>query len=1190
MRDFIEVFRFECRYQRKSPLFLILAGVFALLTFLGTASDDVQIGGGGTNIDINASFSIIQTQIVMSVIGMLAAVALVAGAITRDYEHKTAEILFVTGVNKTPYLLGRFAGGFLFAALIGVAGLLGTLVATFMPWLDPERIGAFTLAPYVYSLAATILPNCFIVCACFFAAAALGRSLTLTYATAMVFLVAWIVFAVFTEPDSLGWAALADPFGAMAMAEDTRYWTVFERNTALPGGSMLLNRVLWVGVAAVVLAVTTWAYRFDLNPRRLRPRPKATRAIEQRAAPPALREAAFVPRFTLGGTLAQFLSQLRMDIRGVVRSVPFYVILGLGGVNVFGSLYGAVNQMFGTPVYPVTAVMLQAIYGGFILFVLMITVYYSGDLVHRERQAKIAEIVDAAPYPNGVMVLAKIVAMWFVVAMLLAVVMLTSIVMQLANGYTNLELGLYFKGLFGLAGMQMYLSCVLAVFIQVLASNKWLGMLAFVVVFMALTTLANFGFEHVLYGFAIPGAPYSDMNGYGHYVEPVVSVATYWAAFCVVLVAAAHLFFRRGYYDRIAERFAEAKRRMSTSVAAVAGLGLLAFASLGGWIYYNTNVLNDYRTQDDDELRNADYEKAYKQYELLDQPDVAAVDAQVDLFPEERRVESRGTARLVNATETPIEDLFVSLNPLLTVNSVQIDGGTLQESDEDQGFYRYRLDPPLAPGQTTSASWSLSWINEGFPNARPTNRVVANGTFVANFEIMPQIGYDSNRELGDNNTRRKHDLPPVERLPKLGDPKFLPISQMGSRQRTDFRAVVSTSSDQMALAPGYLQRDWTDGDRHYFEYAMDAPIWPFFSFSSARYEVARDRWNDVAIEIYHDRKHPYNVPSMIESTKRSLDYFTREFSPYQYRQFRVLEFPRYLTFAQSFPNTIPYSEAIGFVADLRDDKDIDYVFYITAHEMAHQWWAHQVIGARMQGMTVPVETLAQYSALMVMERQFGPEKMRRFLKFELDNYLQSRGGELIEELPLMLVENQPYIHYRKGSLVMYALKDLIGEDKVNLALRNFLATWAFKSAPFPTSRDLVNEFRAVALPEHQQSITDWFEKITLYDLRLADATVVPAGDGYDVTLDISAEQREATGEGDESVVPLSAYLDVGVFPAASGELGDNDLPPPLYFAKHLVTSGDQTITVHVTEMPARVGIDPYNKMVDRNPDDNLRAL
>jgi ABC-2 type transport system permease protein len=176
----------------------------------------------------------------------------------------------------------------------------------------------------------------------------------------------------------------------------------------------------------------------------------------------------------------------------------------------------------------------------------------------------------------------------------------------------------------------------------------------------------------------------------------------------------------------------------------------------------------------------------------------------------------------------------------------------------------------------------------------------------------------------------------------------------------------------------------------------------------------------VTYRVAHafDAKHPYNLGTMIESAKASLEYFSREFSPHQYRQFRVLEFPRCATFAQSFPNTIPYSEAIGFIADLRDEKDIDYVFYVTAHEMAHPWWAHQVLSSRMQGMTVPVETLAQYSALMVMEKEYGPEMMRRFLRRELDGYLRQRGGEQIEELPLPPVENQGYIHYQKGSIAL----------------------------------------------------------------------------------------------------------------------------------------------------------------------------
>ncbi len=116
-------------------------------------------------------------------------------------------------------------------------------------------------------------------------------------------------------------------------------------------------------------------------------------------------------------------------------------------------------------------------------------------------------------------------------------------------------------------------------------------------------------------------------------------------------------------------------------------------------------------------------------------------------------------------------------------------------------------------------------------------------------------------------------------------------------------------------------------------------------------------------------KHAYNVDRMIDATRKSLDYSTTNFSPYQHKQVRILEFPRYPKFAQSFANTIPFSESDRLHCRARPSQDrIDYVFYVTAHEIAHQWWGHQVIGANVQGQTMLSESLAQYSALMVMER------------------------------------------------------------------------------------------------------------------------------------------------------------------------------------------------------------------------------
>jgi ABC-2 type transport system permease protein len=1184
---FFEVFRFECRYQLRSPLFLIVAGVWFLLGFLITGSESVRVGGVGNNLNLNASFAIIQVQYVLSMIGMFAAVAFVATAITRDYETKTAELFFSTGVSEKSFLFGRFAGGFTFATIAVFAGMLGSMVGTFMPWLDPERIGPFSIDPYVFSVWAVTVPNMFVTCGLFFAVAALSRSMMAAYSAALFFLSTFVVVANVTDQESIEMVALGGPFGQVAFGEITRYWTVFDRNFAVPefSGTLLYNRLIWIGLSVLALLLTALRYRFNLAPSRSR----LKRIRKKPASAPSARDFSSEQSFDFGTGVRQFVSQLRMDVRGVSRSIPFYVVLAFGILNVTGGFYGALSQIYGTEVYPVTAIMTQVVGSNFSFVVLIVLIYYSGELVHRERQTRVAEFLDAAPFPGGIMVLSKVGAMWFVVSALYLIVALTAMVVQTLNGYSNYEIGLYATQVFGAIGGSFYLWAVAAVLVQVLSPNKFFGMIAVLLIFLGLSSLNSFGFEHVLYSFGLPAMTYSDMNGYGHFVEPFVTIAAYWLCFCVLLVLAAHLLFRRGN-QIFSERLASARQRISPSVIAVGALAALAMSVLGGWIYYNTNVLNEYVTQDDLEEAQADYEKAYKQFRGLPRLEALDLSFEVDVFPDERRLESRGAGVLTNLNEEPVSEVHLSLSPLLRVNSIELSGAELVAEDTRLGYYKYRFDPALAPASEITFSWDLSWINEGFTNSGSTTSIVENGTFVNNAEIMPTLGYDSGRELGDNGVRREYDLAPVERLPQLGDPAWLGVNQLGVGTRSGFRAVVSTVEDQIAIAPGYLQKEWVENGRRYFEYAMDDKIWPFASFLSARYEVAEDTWNDVNLEVYYDAKHPFNVDAMINGSKKALAYFTREFSPYQYRQFRILEFPSYQSFAQSFPNTIPYSEAIGFIADLRDEENIDYVFYVTAHELAHQWWAHQVIGARMQGMTVIVETLAQYSALMVMEKEYGVERMRRFLKYELDNYLQSRGSELIEELPLMYVENQGYIHYRKGSVAMYALKDAIGEDKVNAALRSFISQYGFKERTFPTSRDLLQEFRAVAGAEHQELITDLFEKIILFDLKVVDATFTSVGDEYEVEIKVSAAKLEADGQGSETEVPLSYQLDLAVFPEDPEDLGEDDLPDPLLIEKRLVTDGDQTFTFRVSERPGRVAIDPYNKMIDRNPDDNLRRL
>jgi len=248
-----------------------------------------------------------------------------------------------------------------------------------------------------------------------------------------------------------------------------------------------------------------------------------------------------------------------------------------------------------------------------------------------------------------------------------------------------------------------------------------------------------------------------------------------------------------------------------------------------------------------------------------------------------------------------------------------------------------------------------------------------------------------------------------------------------------------------------------------------------------------------------------------------------------------------------------------------------------------------VIGADVQGSTMIVESLAQYSALMVMEKEYGPERMRRFLKYELDAYLRDRGGELIEELPLMRVEDQPYIHYRKGSLVFYRLREEIGEANLNRALAAFIRDKAFQQPPFTTTLEMLDYIRAQTPPEKQRLIDELFAKIVLYDTKVTAVRTSPRTDGkVDVRIEYEAQKFQADGLGKETPLSLDDWMDVGVFARRPGE-GEH-AERALYLKPQHITQGKGTIAVVVEAAPFEVGLDPYNKLIDRNPDDNRKRV
>jgi ABC-2 type transport system permease protein len=1186
---------FELRYQLRNPVFWVAVAIFFLLSFALTASENVQIGGGGA-IHENAPFGIALALGLFCLFYQFVTTSFVANAIIRDEATGFAPIVRATSVTKTDFVLGRFLGGLGIALLGYLAVPLGMAMGVMMPWVDLETVGPNGPGRYAWHFLIIAVPNIIFSSAFLLMLATTFRSMMATYIGVIIFLMGYTITTVIMSnaPEQLPVFAKFELLGIAALQEAARYWTTAELNSRMVPleGNLLFNRLFILALSALFIGITLWRYSMADRPaskRQMRKLAKAEAAEAKAAAiAPLLGGGNVRPVYGATTTRAQLAVRLRTEIMQVLKSPGLIVILLLAVFNAVGELW-TTRTMYGTQSYPLTANVIESLRDGFSLFLLMIAVFYGGELVWRERDRKLNEILDSAPVADWIMFVPKVVAIFVVLLLINLAGLVTGLATQAMQGTGGAAFGEYLGWFVLPLAIDMLLIAILSVFLQVVSPNKYVGWGLMLVWFVSGIFLRNMGYVNNLYNFgATPSEPLSDMNGSGGFWVGAMWLRLYWLAFGVLLMTAAHLIWPRGTVTALRPRLANARHRFGVVPAVVVALALATMVGSGLYAHHNFKVLNQYRTTDWMEKETAEFEKKYLKFEKLEQPVITDVKIDADIRPKDRRLDVSGSYLLRNDSEKPIGEVHVRRGGLdVKFSQMVIDGARRVSHDQRFGYSIYRFDRPLAPGATAKLTFKSQIWYRGFRNGMPGVNVALNGTFVNNGHFAPVIGMDRNGLLRDRVERRRQGLPAELRTPKLEDMTATRRNYVGTNWvMTDIR--VTTDADQVPIAPGERVAESITNGRRTAHFISRAPIHNFYSIQSARYKLATRQHDGVTLAVYHHPSHGWNVPKMLDSMAAGLDYFQTNFGPYQFGHARIIEFPGYAQFAQAFAGTMPYSESIGFAANTSDPDAIDYVTYVTAHELGHQYWAHQVVGADMQGSTISTETLAQYSALMVMKKIYGPEKIRRFLKYELDDYLSGRKGEVIEELPLYRVENQPYIHYRKGSLVMYLLQERLGEDAVNRALARFIKTWKFKGAPYHRSVDLIAEFRKEAkTPEQQALITDLFERITIYDLKAKEAKVTKAADGqWLTTITVEAKKYYADGKGVEKTAPLNEAIEVGLFTARPG-LGEFDKQDVLVMRRELLKAGRQVITLKSKAKPTVVGVDPYNFYIDRNSDDNL---
>jgi ABC-2 type transport system permease protein len=1183
----------EWKLWLSSPMTWIFLLINTLLIMGGVSSDNISIGGGTGSVYKNSPFVIQTFYGVMSIFTLLMTTAFMNASVNRDFQHGMYQFIFTSPIKKYHYYFGKFIGAATIAMIPMLGVSLGALIGPLMPWAQADRFGPVIWQGHIQGLIGFAIPNVIITGVLLFSLALLFRSSMVSFIGAIAIWISYGISSGFIEDIEKEWLAnILDPLGFRPRNIIGKYMTVDEKNlSAVPlQGAFLWNRIMWVGISLLILFTMYTRFSFSIRSKKVRKRAAAKKTEPGETLPaPAL--TGYTPRSAGKATLGTFWKLTVFEVRTVIKNPVFLIIVLLGLVNLTVNL-SSFTGLFGSSQYPVTYDIILSIKGTFHLFVIAVITFYSGALVWKERDARVNEIQDATPVHTGLLFCSKLAAMIFAVFLILCSGILVGMIAQTAHGYTRYEPGVYVSSLLVMDMLSFSYLIVCALFFHYLINNRYIAYFAFIV-FVTLNSFLWSALEinsnMVEFG-NTPGTIYSDMNGFGPFIPGQIWFNLYWILFCIPLGIVIYSFYTRGTDLAFRNRLQQSGQVLGKNKIALVVSAAL-FLACGGVVYYNTQVLNTYDSEEQSELNMEDYERTYKIYEHIPQPRFSKINYMINMIPEDRSMTATIEAWAVNKSNQPINAVHFTLPALSDSVIISIKGATPTLRDDRLKYRIYTLATPMQPGDSIGITVNTYQLTRGFENEVSFTSLTQNGTFFNNTDICPVIGYSASGELRDKHDRTKHNLPKRIHMPQLDEQNL--DARKNNYISTDadwveISTTISTSPDQIAVAPGSLIRSWEQDGRSYFTYKLEQSSLNFYSFISARYEVARKQWNGIDLEVYYIKEHAYNVPNMLRSMEQSLEYYTKHFGPYYHKQCRIIEFPRYSSFAQAFPGTMPYSEELGFITDLRGvtRNDIDVVFYVVAHEMGHQYWAHQVCGAFMQGSEMMSEGFAQYSALMVMEKEYGRDKMNKFLKYEMNDYLSGRSREPEAERPLMKTQHQGYIHYNKASVVMYYLKEMIGENNVNTALRSLVDSFAYRQPPYPVSTAAVSRFRAVTPDSLQYLIDDMFENITLFSNRVTDATWKKAGNEYVVTLKTESEKFRADSLGTESPRPVGDYIDIGVFAAPA----DKGIGKPLVMQRVKITGKNNSFTFRTSEKPYQAGIDPYNYLVDRQPSDNLRKV
>ena len=1181
----MSVFLYELSQQTRTRTFWFVVVFFGAMGWvLMNLSGNVA---GGGNIYVNAPSNITLYTTLMSLFGMFLVAAMVSPSVSRDFELGTWEVVFSCPLSRRRYLLGRFLGSFTVACLAFCSILPGMMLGAHGPFAE-DQTGPLRMDHYLYALAVFGFTNIFVVSCFLFAVSTLFRNNLFAYAGAVTIWVLYgIGYAALNSETAEPYVFLLDPFGMNVTDLETRYWTPFEMNNQVVPltGDLLLNRLVWLAAGFAVLAWTL--LKFNPWPRSQKARETGDeREIEHKIASRS------IATQVQGAAAAwqQLFSRLFLEVRSVMRSVPFWVML----IFAFLSAYGTstfVDPVFGSPLMSLTPVLVDALGNALVITLLVVITYYAGELVWRERVLRVDQIVDATPTRSWVLALSKLVSLWMVVLVIVGVTAAAMIILQFIKG-TPIDWAMYAKEL-GYQALPYLWICVLAIFLQVLAPNKYLGM-GLMLIYLALSLAADAIFDApnlILFG-THPGHNISALANSNLYILEGLKYDLYWASLSVFLGLLIVSLWSRGTDEGARARIRKGVTSLHKAQVAAAVLFLAMFVALGRGLYLEDFKENPVSAaQSDQDALAAQYEELMRPLENKPIPKVRSLVFELDTYIEDRKIRSRGDMTIENRSSQSFSELIVGSPMDAKVHKLRMGGARVVKEYPQINHKRFEFDQPMAPGDELTISFDYEMDHSEYPGGAPDERLETSGTVLS--WVIPGFGYNEYLALSDPDTREDYGLPKFRAtratLEESWGRRFTTLYPQG--EFIDLDATMSVDRGQTGFVTGELVDSWHEGDRSFFRYqSRSAPVFLGIAPQQGVYDSVSEDVDGISLSIHYHPEHDYHIEDFIRNFSRSVRYFNQSFGRYPYDEFRITQRAGGAGAAATTTQLV-FGEYAGFVSDFDHDKDVDWGTHVIGHEVGHNWWGAVVMSARTEGSHTLQETLAQYCGLMLLEKTHGRGMVGRMLRYSLKTYHGDRNESEFQEVPLLRSVNETgYVHYWKGAPVIYGVKELIGEDALNSALRAYYEKWKFAQETFPTSLDLFGHILEHTPVEYHATISDYFERILMHDLRVTSAQVEEMPDGrFKVLARLHTAKFERSPDGRESKVGIHEPIQIVLVDSSIDEK-DRYSANLLTDVRRWITEEETLIELIVDQRPAAVIVDPYHNFIERNFDDNVKRI